>query len=94
MQRQRDRHHRAPGVSKHDGLLHTKLVQGMLVERGMGSGRPQVPWSLAVAVAGSLDDDHPVALDRRSTRPLTVKSWIRVPLPWMSARGSPVPRSM
>src|SRR3954464_6395735 len=62
LQRERDRHHRAPGVSKHDGLLDSKLVQGMLVERGMGAGRPQVPWSLAVAVTGSLDDNDPVAL--------------------------------
>ena len=49
-------------MSKHDGLLDTKLVQGVLIERGMRSGRPQPARALAVAVAGPLDDNHAVAL--------------------------------
>ena len=94
MQGKRDRHHGAPGMPEHDGLLDPKLRERVLEQGGMGARRPQVARSGAVAVAGSVKDDHRNRLESRSTKLLIVKSWIRVPLPWISTRGSPWPRSM
>src|SRR5919202_1705460 len=61
LERESHRDHGAPRVPEHDGPFHTELPEVLLVQGRMGSGRPQLARSRAVAVARPLNDNHPVA---------------------------------
>ena len=47
-------------MTKDDASLNTKLLQRVLEQRSMGSGRPKRARARAVAITRSLDDDYPI----------------------------------
>ena len=59
---ERKRHDCAPGVADDHRALDAELAQGLVEQLGLlGSGPQMTARALAVAEAGTIEDDHPVA---------------------------------
>ena len=79
-----------------DRALDAELLQGLVEQLGLLHRRPDAPArALAVAEAGAVEDDDPVAVPSRSSAtPLVFQSSPVTALPWIRTTGCPVPRSL